>query len=186
MLEKSLSEKDMQTLGTLSTMSRILFLQKVPMFANLSPEDLRRVALVSRERLFSPNEIICYEGDPGDELYIVVSGRVQVIVGYGDSGAKTVAIMGEGESLGEMAIQDDIPRTATLRAYCGPVRLLTLSADEFKRILRERPELAVEVIRVFSRWLREANKKLQSAPSALDNLSQTQQLTAPVNTGRRG
>lgn len=186
MLEKSLSEKDMQTLGTLSTMSRILFLQKVPMFANLSPEDLRRVALVSRERLFSPNEIICYEGDPGDELYIVVSGRVQVIVGYGDSGAKTVAIMGEGESLGEMAILDDIPRTATLRAYGGPVRLLTLSADEFKRILRERPELAVEVIRVFSRWLREANKKLQSAPSALDNLSQTQQLTAPVNTGRRG
>ncbi len=179
MLEKSLTEKDMQTLGTLSTMSRILFLQKVPIFANLSPEDLRRVALVSLERLYSPNEIICYEGDPGDELYIVVSGRVQVLVGYGENEAKTLAVRGEGEAVGEMAILDDIPRAATLRAYGGPVRLLTLSADEFKRILRERPELAVEVIRVLSRQLRDTNKRLQ-ATSGLDNVAQQNQPQFPV------
>lgn len=185
MLEKSLSEKDMQTLGTLSTMSRILFLQKVPIFANLSPEDLRRVALVSREKLFSPNEIICYEGDPGDELYIVVSGRVQVLVGYGESGVKTVAVMGEGEAIGEVAILDDVPRTATLRAYGGPVRLLTLGADEFKRIMRERPELAIEVIRVLSRRLNELNKRVQATPNALDNVTQSQQQLAAPNNGRR-
>jgi HEAT repeat protein len=186
LLEKSLSEKDMQTLGTLSTMSRILFLQKVPIFANLSPEDLRRVALVSRERLFSPNEIICYEGDPGDELYIVVSGRVQVLVGFGEAGAKTVAVMGEGEAVGEVAILDDVPRTATLRAYGGPVRLLTLGADEFKRILRERPELAIEVIRVLSRRLDGLNKRVQATSNTLDNVTaQFQQLGSPAANVRR-
>jgi len=186
MLERSLSEKDMQTLGTLSTMSRILFLQKVPIFANLSPEDLRRVALVSRERLFSPNEIVCYEGDPGDELYIVVSGRVQVLLGYGEAGAKTLSVASEGQALGEIAILDDVPRTATLRAYGGPVRLLTLSADEFKRILRERPELAVEVIRVLSRLISETNKRLQSTPNALDNVTQAQRLATPGPGSKAG
>ncbi len=168
-LERSLLERDMQTLTTLTTMSRILFLQRVPIFANLSPEDLRRVALVSRERSYSPSEIICYEGDPGDELYIVITGRVQVIVGYGNNSQSVVAIKSEGESAGEFAIMDDIPRSATLRAN-GSVRLLTLGADEFRRILRERPELAVEVIRVLSRMVIETNKRVQSTFDPADNL----------------
>jgi CRP-like cAMP-binding protein len=173
MLERLMLEKDMQTLGTLSTMSRILFLQKVNIFSSLSPEDLRRVALVSKERLFSPGEIICYEGDPGDELYIIVSGKVQIIAGYGGANTsgqgggsgKTLRIASEGEAIGEMAILEDIPRSATLRAYNSPVRLLTLGEQEFKRIMRERPELAIELIRMLSRWLRETNRRVQDAPS---------------------
>jgi HEAT repeat protein/ATP/ADP translocase len=170
MLEKIMLEKDMQTLGTLSTMSRVLFLQKVPIFSSLSPEDLRRVAIISKERLFSPAEIICYEGDPGDELYIIVSGKVQVIAGFtsGSSG-RILHVASEGEVLGEMAILEDIPRSATLRAYNTPVRLLTLGEQEFKRILRERPELAIEIIRLLSRWLRETNKRIQDTGAALDN-----------------
>jgi HEAT repeat protein/CRP-like cAMP-binding protein len=168
-LERSLT-LNMQTLGTLSIMSRILFLQKAGIFANLSPEDLRRMARVSKERIFAPGEIICYEGDTGDELYIVVSGRVQVIAGYGGpnlsetpgGSGRTLAIRGEGEVLGEIAILDDTPRSATLRAYSGPVRLLTLHADEFKRIMHERPELAIEVIRTLTRWLRETNHRIES------------------------
>ncbi len=147
--------------ATLSTMSRILLLQKVPIFAGLRPEDLRRVALVCKERLFAPGDIICYEDDPGDELYIVVSGQVQVVTGFGSETHRVLAINGEGEAVGMMAILDDIPRSATLRAHGGPVRLLILSADEFKRILRERPEMAAEVIRVLSRLLRDTNKRLQ-------------------------
>ncbi len=173
MLERLMLEKDMQTLGTLSTMSRILFLQKVNIFSSLSPEDLRRVALVSKERLFSPGEIICYEGDPGDELYIIVSGKVQIIAGYGGANTsgqgggsgKTLRIASEGEAIGEMAILEDIPRSATLRAYNSPVRLLTLGEQEFKRIMRERPELAIELIRMLSRWLRETNRRVQDSPS---------------------
>lgn len=159
----------MQTFGTLSTMSRIMFLQKVPMFANLRPEDLRRVALVCKERTFAPGDIICYEGDPGDELYIVVSGKIQVLTGLGSDSQRVLAISAEGDAVGELAILDDIPRSATLRAHGGPVRLLILSADEFKRILRERPEMAAEVIRVLSRMLRDTNRRLQETPAS-DNL----------------
>ena len=151
----------MQTLGTLSTMSRLILLQKVPIFANLRPEDLRRVALVCKERLFSPGEVICYEGDPGDELYIVSSGQVQVLTGFGSPNHRVLAVNGEGEAVGMMAILDDIPRSATLRATNGPVRLLILAADEFKRILRERPEMAAEVIRVLSQMLRATNRRVQ-------------------------
>ena len=179
MLERLMLEKDMQTLGTLSTMSRILFLQKVTIFSSLSPEDLRRVALVSKERLFSPGEIICYEGDPGDELYIIVSGKVQIIAGYGGANTsgqgggsgKTLRIASEGEAIGEMAILEDNPRSATLRAYNSPVRLLTLGEQEFKRIMRERPELAIELIRMLSRWLRETNRRVQDAPTRPETTS---------------
>jgi CRP-like cAMP-binding protein len=151
-------------------MSRIVLLQKVPIFANLRPEDLRRVALVCKERLFPPGDIICYEGDPGDELYIVVSGQVQVLTGFGTNQPRALAISTEGEAVGMMAILDDIPRSATLRAHNGPVRLLILGADEFKRILRERPEMAAEVIRVLSRLLRETNKRIEQSPALTDNV----------------
>lgn len=160
----------MQTLGTLSTMSRIMLLQKVPIFANLRPEDLRRVALVCKERLFAPGDVLCYEGDPGDELYVVVSGQVQILLGYGGDSSRVVAISGEGDAVGTWSILDDSPRSATLRAYNGPVRLLILGADEFKRILRERPEMAAEVIRVLSRLLRETNRRLQESSTLSDNL----------------
>lgn len=164
-------EDAMQTLSTLSTMSRIVLLQKVPIFANLRPEDLRRVALVCKERLFAPGDIICYEGDPGDELYIVVSGQVQVLTGFGSGQNRVLAVSTEGEAVGMMAILDDIPRSATLRAHGGPVRLLILGADEFKRILRERPEMAAEVIRVLSRLLRETNKRIEQSPAFTDNIA---------------
>jgi CRP/FNR family transcriptional regulator len=165
------SENSMQTLTSLSTLSRILFLQKVPIFSSLSPEDLRRVAVVSDERLYTPGEFLCYEGEAGDELYIIVSGQVQVLAGYTGktdepaTNVKTLYTATEGEVLGEMAILEDIPRTATLRAYNAPVRILALGGIEFKRILRERPELAIEIIRVLSRWLRETNRRVQNAPS---------------------
>jgi HEAT repeat protein/ATP/ADP translocase len=167
-----LNERDaekMQTLGTLSTMSRIMFLQKVPIFANLRPEDLRRVALVCKERTFVAGDIICYEGDPGDEMYIVVAGKIQVLTGVGTDTQRLLAVNTEGEAVGYLSILDDIPRSATLRAHGSPVRLLILSADEFKRILRERPEMAAEVIRVLSRMLRETNRRLQETPAG-DNL----------------
>ncbi len=164
-------EDVMQTLTTLSTMSRIVLLQKVPLFANLRPEDLRRVALVCKERLFAPGDIICYEGDPGDELYIVVSGQVQVLAGFGSGNNRVLAVNTEGEAVGYMSILDDIPRSATLRAHGGPVRLLILGADEFKRILRERPEIAAEVIRVLSRLLRETNKRIEQGSVLTDSVS---------------
>jgi hypothetical protein len=71
-------EAAMDTLATLSTMERILFLRRVPLFADLSPADLKQVAAATGERLHADGDIIAQEGDPGEELYIITSGAVRV------------------------------------------------------------------------------------------------------------
>jgi hypothetical protein len=73
-----LGEKVMDTLATLSLMERILFLRRVPLFANLPPADLKQVATIAGETLFADGQVICKQGEIGTGMYIVVSGEVLV------------------------------------------------------------------------------------------------------------
>ncbi|MGB8647722.1 MAG: HEAT repeat domain-containing protein [Anaerolineae bacterium] len=143
----------METLQTVSSLERILLLREVPLFAELSPDDLKQIADVAREQWYPDSAVLCREGDEGNEMYVIVSG--QVGVSRQVNGAdKRLAQRGAGESIGEMAIIDSAPRSATVRA-AGEVRVLVLQADAFKAILRDRPEVSLAVMRVMSRRLRE-------------------------------
>jgi CRP-like cAMP-binding protein len=150
--------KKMKTLKTLSTMDRILLLREVPMFAGLAPEDLERIAEIAQERLYSQHALICREGDPGDSLFIVVSGEVEVVKSLG-ADEKILAVRKVGEFVGEMAILDSAPRSAALRAM-NEVRVLSIEGDAFNMILLDRPEVAVSVLRNMSARVRELNEKV--------------------------
>jgi signal-transduction protein with cAMP-binding, CBS, and nucleotidyltransferase domain len=142
----------MHTLATLSTMERILFLRRVPLFADLSPADLKQVAAAIGERLHTDGDVIAQEGDPGEELYIITSGAVRVLAGADKA---EVARRGPGEYVGEMAIISQEPRMASLVA-AGEVRLLSLERAAFEEVLRERPEAGLAVMRVLIARLKEA------------------------------
>ena len=73
----------METLTTLSTMERVLLLRRVPLLADLSPADLQRVAAIATEHDFVNDEIICEQGEAGDEMYVIVSGEVRIVVNNG-------------------------------------------------------------------------------------------------------
>jgi HEAT repeat protein len=137
-----------RTLTTLPLMERVMFLRKVPLFADLPPPDLKPIASIAEEDAFADGETIAEEGGAGDSMYIIVSGEVSIIVGRSDQREERVlAVRAAGDVIGEMAVIASQPRMASLVAR-GPVRVLTISQREFAAILRERPETSIAVIRV--------------------------------------
>jgi HEAT repeat protein len=146
-------EPSMDTLQTISTLERILLLREVPLFSGLTPEDLKQVADIAREQWLPDGTILCRAGEDGNAMYIIVSGKVRVQKDA-DGNEKDLAVRGEGDFVGEMAIIESAPRMATLRAL-GDLRVLVIDGDSFTAILRDRPEVSISVMKTLSRRLRE-------------------------------
>ncbi len=134
-----------ETLKTLGTIDRILFLRQVPVFADLEPEDLKQIAEIAAERVFPAGEYLCREGDIGDELFVIVEGQVRVAKGSNGE-LRTLRTLQVGEQVGELAILREQPRSATVIAEGGSVRVLVIRGDAFKAILRDRPEVAMAML----------------------------------------
>ena len=153
--------KNLKTLKTLSALDRILLLREVPIFSRLEPEDLEKVAEVAEEQWFASQSLLCREGEPGKTMFIVAGGRVDVIKTTGGR-EHVLAVRTAGEFVGEMAILESAPRSATLRAN-GDVRVLVIDGDAFHAILRDRPEVAISVLKHMSTRVRELNEKVGMA-----------------------
>jgi len=149
-----------KTLKTLSTLDRILLLREVPIFSELSPEDLERIAEVAGEELYSNQALLCSEGELGNTLFVIATGKVDVIKKNGNAEI-VLATRYEGEFVGEMAILESAPRSASLKAH-GDVRVLVIDGDAFNTILFERPEVAVAVLRKMSTRVRELNEMIRA------------------------
>jgi HEAT repeat protein len=143
----------METLQTLSLIDRALLLRDVPLFGNLAPEDLVQIAQVAQERWFPDGALLCREGEPGDELFIIASGQVRVSR-EADGGSLLLATRQVGEFVGEMAVIEAVPRFATVTAH-GDTRTLVISGTSFRAILQDCPDVALGVMQGLSRRLRE-------------------------------
>lgn len=133
-----------------TTVERVLFLKSIELFSAIAGEDLAQLALISTEERRDSGEEIFAEGDPGDALYLVLSGTVRV-----HCEDRTVAELGTRECFGEMALLDGASRSATVTASVE-TRLLKISREDFHDILAEKPQIAIGVIRVLTRRLRNA------------------------------
>jgi CRP-like cAMP-binding protein len=134
-----------ETLRTLGTIERVLFLHRVPLFANLTPEDLQAIAEVAGERLFLEGDALCTEGEESDDLFIIVEGRVRVTK-QANGASRTLGVREVGEPIGEMGILRRQPRSATVTAEGGSVRTLVMTGRAFESILRERPQVALATL----------------------------------------
>jgi CRP-like cAMP-binding protein len=139
-------DRIVEALPSLSLMERIVFLRRVPLFVDLSPADLKHVAEVAVEQFYPDGEVIAEQGEPGDEMYVVVSGEMRVLLSRDGGSPAEVARRASGDYVGEMAVISQAPRMASLVA-AGPVRALTIDRRRFERILRERPEASLAVMR---------------------------------------
>src|SRR5262245_61872061 len=89
------------------------FLTHVALFAMLAQHERQAVVDVCRPRTFRAKEVLFHEGDPGQVMYLLRSGRVKIVL-VGPDGAETILhILGPGEWVGEMALLDGEPRSAT-------------------------------------------------------------------------
>jgi HEAT repeat protein/ATP/ADP translocase len=129
-----------------SDIATMLQLRRVPLFERLSPEDLQRIASVAEERWFEDGAALVREGEAGDELFVILEGRVRVIHRSDDGTERTVRTYGEGDHIGELAVLRNAPRMATVVADGGSVRTLVIGGEGLTAILRERPDAAMAML----------------------------------------
>lgn len=129
------------TRGTLSTLYRVLFLRRVELFASLDPDDLQTIAALATEAVFTSGERIYADGDPGDEMLIVVRGKVR-LTKDSEGEHHLVGEYGEGEHVGELAVLRAAPRSADVDASSDDVRVLVIRGDQLRQLLADRPRVA--------------------------------------------
>ena len=112
---------------------KVAILRGVPLFADLDDRSLQAVAVLARETAFQAGEALMLEGEPGDAFYMIVDGTVRI-----ERGDRTIRSMTAGGFLGEIALFDRKPRTATAIAV-SDVTVLALHQHEFDRLLDTMP-----------------------------------------------
>jgi HEAT repeat protein len=153
-------EIQMENIATLSLMERILFFKRVPLFANLSPGDIKQVAAIAEEVSFGHGDIIVRQGEVGDVMFIIASGEVRVSASKAQKEIE-LARRKVGEFIGEMALISKEPRSATVEAI-GSVRTLCINQKNFESLLRDRPDASLTVIQVLCERLKEADQRLHN------------------------
>ncbi len=138
-------------------------LRKVPLFRGIDDTKLRLLAFISDRIAFREGERLCSQGEEGDSAFIILQGAADVLVNTPD-GEKTVAQVGENSIVGEIAILCDVPRTATLVA-ANEMDVLTVSKDDFLKLLKEFPDMALEVMRTLALRLERTTRDLAAARS---------------------
>jgi CRP/FNR family cyclic AMP-dependent transcriptional regulator len=144
-----------------STIVTTTVLKSVPMFGSFPEEQLRAMATMVMRRNVPRGAVIMAEGDRVDSLYIVMSGRLKVMMGEADGKEVILSILGPGEIFGEMGLIDDGPRSASVIAI-EPCELLLVTRRDFKRCMIENYDAAMTVMRVLVRRLRAADRKIGS------------------------
>ena len=145
----------------LSTIEKVIILRGVPLFAETPNEILTELAALLTEVELPAGATLFNKGDPGDCMYIVVSGQVRV-----HDGEQTINLLNEGDIFGEMAILDPGPRMASVSAVTANL-LLRLDQDALNELMEERSEIARGIIRVLSRRLRARVEELNELRSRL-------------------
>ena len=143
-------------------------LERVPLFASLSTEELVKVATLAVPRRYPGGTIILREGDAGDTCYVVRSGRARVTRQHPDGRAITLTNIGPGEIFGELAMFGGEVRSATVEAI-EDLEALAILADDLKHALNEHPEIAIKLLSALAARLREANERV--ARQSFQNVS---------------
>ncbi|MEB2343819.1 MAG: Crp/Fnr family transcriptional regulator [Deltaproteobacteria bacterium] len=127
-------------------------LQKVPLFSGLAPERLEALAGATTTRRLASREPLFHRGDAAAQVYVVASGRLKVVATSKEGGDMVLAILDEGEVVGELPMLTGGRRTASVVAL-EPCELVALARRDFLRFLREQPEAAVELLVVLAERL---------------------------------
>lgn len=124
------------------------------LLADLDPGELRSLTVFLRHHRLTAGDILFKQGEASQGLWFLVSGKVAILKERSDQPAKTgrVATVGAGQTLGEISLMDGQPHSATATADTDAV-LLSLSRDDFDRLLKDYPRLGVTLLRKLGRQL---------------------------------
>ena len=138
----------------------ITLLRKVPLFSNLSNKDILLILRAAKRRKYKKDSIIFSENTLGKTLFIVISGQVKIFVEE-NKRRKILSYLEHGEFFGELALLYKNIRSASAEAMTD-CELLILRQNDFKQILKNNPNIALELIKVLCERLRNADKEIES------------------------
>jgi CRP/FNR family transcriptional regulator, cyclic AMP receptor protein len=138
-----------------------MLLRNIPLFANLSDQELAQVSAEASLKQFPKNKVIISEGEKSDSLYAIVAGKVKVLISDEDGKEIILAILGPGEFFGEMSLIDSQPRSATVITMEAS-SFNVISHNDFMQCLTSNPDISKTILATMAKRLREADKKIES------------------------
>ena len=139
-------------------------LADVELFEHLSEDDRIRIAPVIAVRRLEPGQVLFHTGEPGEALYIVRSGEIELYVRDTTGQKVLLTTAGAGQMFGELALLDRGPRTATAQAL-GEAELLELDRDDLIELFKRSPTAALSMLAGMSRMTRQADELLRTRVS---------------------
>jgi signal transduction histidine kinase len=137
------------------------FVRQLPLFADLTLADVAQLCRSSRRVHAAPGDLVIEQGAPGDSLYIVLSGELEIT--RRDEGREVVlATRKAGEAVGEMSLLERSPRSASARAV-RPSELMEVSPESFRKVLESNPSTAMTVLRTVAHRLRSTEASLMQS-----------------------
>ena len=136
------------------------YLQKIPLFSKIGTARLKLLAFASERQVFQAQECLIQEGEIGTCAYVILRGQVEVTI-QRTTHVHQIALLGDGEIIGELAILCESPRIATVCALTE-VDTLCISKETFLEMIQEFPDMAQEVIRVIAHRLSQAVLQLKN------------------------
>jgi CRP-like cAMP-binding protein len=125
--------------------TKVQALKRAPLFEGLSRKELVLLARVTEDLEVPAGEVLCSEGETGQEFFVIVEGKTDVT-----SKGKRVATRGDGDFVGEIALLEDTKRTATVTAKT-PLRLFVLTRQDFRRLVNENRSVERKVMQALAR-----------------------------------
>ncbi|MCK5197930.1 MAG: cyclic nucleotide-binding domain-containing protein, partial [Spirochaetales bacterium] len=133
------------------------FLRGIPFFEELSDDDIHSISKYCTDKVIEPGQILFYEDDPADMFYIIMSGEVEVWKAFGTDDEDMLAVHGHGKLFGEMALIDNMPRSATVKTRTHTM-LLQIGEHDFQNMIRENSSVAFSIVRSLSSMVRKSNE----------------------------
>lgn len=136
-------------------------LKNIPYFSELTIEEMINLVRRSRKQKYSSGSIIMHKGELGDDTYLILRGKVKVMVTHADGKEIILNILKSGDFFGEMAVFDNMPRSATVLA-AEDCEVLIISREDITDLITRNPQIAFKLLADMSRRVREADEQISS------------------------
>lgn len=134
-------------------------LARVPLFADMTAQELQRIAATVRKQSYPAGVPLVWQGTPGAGFFILTDGKVRVVQQREDGDIRELAVLGAGDTLGEMALLDEQPRSGTALTL-EPTSALVLPVWDFRAVLHENPSIILKLLAELSVRLRNAEQQI--------------------------
>jgi CRP-like cAMP-binding protein len=125
--------------------SKVDALRRAPLFEDLTRKELSELAKVTEDMDVESGQVLCKEGATGQEFFVIMEGEVDVSIS-----GQPISTLGSGEFVGEIALLEDVPRTATVIAKT-PLRFFVMTRQSFRQALDANPQIERKLLSALAR-----------------------------------